>query len=207
MKIDPFLQKQSKSQKDLINELDKERVKKQDLNLPCLGNLIARKMSSMSPYTIPKSAGIFKSLADVINRKHFKGVYPESFSIVPEYFRNMGISPYYEVVPGNDYSSGVLTINTMIELTAGGYKWQLDREQDIGLIISIAEAYQEQLKKMLRPDSNRTEDIRNQAYADKLDKFLKVMHMQARKMLYRNRTDVKIYSLAEIMDLFDSIGD
>ena len=95
----------------------------------------------------------------------------------------------------------------MIELTAGGYKWQLAREQDIGLIISIAEAYQEQLKKMLRPDSNRTEDIRNQAYADKLDKFLKVMHIQARKMLYRNRTDVKIYSLAEIMDLFDSIGD
>lgn len=206
MKIDPFLQKQSKSQKDLINELDKEHVKKQDFDIPCLGNLLSRKASPMSPYTIPRSGGIFNTLADVINKKHFKGVYPESFGTVPGYFSNTGISPYYEVTPGNDYSAGTLTINTMIELTANGYKWKLSREQDVGLIISIAEAYQAQLVRILKPNSNRTEDIRNKAYADKLQLFLKVMYQYSRKMSKRNDNGIKIYSLTELMELFDTAG-
>lgn len=207
MKLDPFLQRQAKSQKDLTAELNKEREKKQDFDIPCLGNLLSRKASPMSPYSIPRSGGMFKTLADVINKKHFKGVYPESFGTVPRYFRDTGISPYYEVTPGNDYSAGTLTINTMIELTANGYKWQLSREQDIGLIISIAEAYQDQLARILRPNSNRTEDIRNKAYADKLQHFLTVMHQYSRKMVKRNDTGIKTYSLAELIELFDTAGD
>lgn len=208
MKIDPFLSSQSKSREDLAKELHNDNKKGINLDIPCLGNLIARKTSNMSPYTVPRSGGIFKTLADVINKKHFKGIYPESFSTVPRYFRDTGISPYYEVIPGNDYSPGVLTISTMIELTASGYKWQLSRDQDVGLIIGISEAYRDMLKRVLRPESNRTEDIRNLAYAEKLDKFLKIMHAYANKLLkQKNANVVKVYSLTEIMAMFEQVGD
>lgn len=93
MQIDPFLQQQSKSKEDLLKELHAERENKNDLDLPCLGNLVARKTSKMSPYDIPRSGGIFKTLADVINNKHFKGIYPESLvryrdiSVIQVYLR------------------------------------------------------------------------------------------------------------------------
>lgn len=203
MQIDPYLKSQTKTKEELARELKQDKKKSVDLNLPCLGNLVSRLLSKMSPYSIPKSGGIFKSLADVINNKHFKGIYPESFSMVPRYFRDSGISPYYEVIPGNDYSRGVLTINTMIELTAYGYKWQLTRDQDVGIIIGIAEAYNEQLRRILRPDSTKTADIRNVAYAEKLTKFLQVMHAYARKLRKQKGIDVTIASLADILELYD----
>jgi hypothetical protein len=203
MKIDPYLTSQVKTKEELAKELEQEKKKSVDLNLPCLGNLVSRLLSKMSPYAIPRSAGIFKSLADVINNKHFKGIYPESFSMIPRYFRDSGISPYYEVVPGSDYSRGVLTINTMIELTASGYRWQLTRDQDVGIIIGIAEAYYEQLRKVLRPDSTKTEDIRNTAYADKLTKFLQVMHQYAAKLRKQKGINIEVASLADILELYD----
>lgn len=208
MKIDPFLSSKSKTREDLANELHDGSKQGVNLDIPCLGNLISRKASNMSPYTLPRSGGIFKTLADVINKKHFKGIYPESFSTVPKYFRDTGIAPYYEVIPGNDYSPGVLTISIMIELTSSGYKWQLSRDQDVGLIIGISEAYRDMLKRVLRPESNRTEDIRNLAYAEKLDKFLKVMYAYANKLRKQKNTNVvKVYSLTEIMAMFEQVGD
>jgi hypothetical protein len=203
MKIDPYLQSQSKTKEELTKELNQDKKKSNNLDLPCLGNLVSRFLSKMSPYKIPRSGGIFNSLADVINNKHFKGIYPESFSIIPRYFRDNGISPYYEVTPGSDYSRGVLTINIMIELTACNYKWQLSRDQDVGIIIGIAEAYYEQLRKRLRPESTRTEDIRNAAYANKLTKFLQVMHNYANKLRKQKGININIASLADILELYD----
>lgn len=203
MQIDPFLQQQSKSKEDLLKELHAERENKNDLDLPCLGNLVARKTSKMSPYDIPRSGGIFKTLADVINNKHFKGIYPESFGTVPRYFRDTGISPYYEIIPGNDYARGVLTINTMIELTASGLKWQLERDQDVGIIIGICEIYYDQLKSILKPNSNNTEDIRNMAYAEKLVKFLQVMNAYLKKLRKTSNSTIKVSSLNDLLAFFD----
>ena len=48
MKIDPFLSSQSKSREDLAKELHNDNKKGINLDIPCLGNLIARKTSNMS---------------------------------------------------------------------------------------------------------------------------------------------------------------
>lgn len=204
MKIDPYLQRLSKTSDELTKELEREH--KHEFNasaVPCLGNLIARKHSSMSPYEIPRSRGMFRTLADVINHKHFKAIYPESFGTVPKYFRDTGISPYYEIMPGNDYANGVLTINMMIELTVSGYKWQLVRDQDVPIILMIVEEYYSQLKAILKPNSTEPVDIQNRSYADKLDKFLAVMHAYARK-LRKGSGEVK--PIMNIFDLLESYG-
>ena len=90
----------------------------------------------------------------------------------------------------------------MIELTAGGVKWQLERDQDVGIIIGICEIYYEQLKSILRPDSNSTEDIRNMAYADKLTKFLKVMHDYLKKIRKTSKAPIRIVSMNDLLALF-----
>ena len=204
MKIDPYLQRLSKTSDELSKELEQEHKHEFNANaVPCLGNLIARKHSSMSPYEIPRSRGMFRTLAEVINRKHFKAIYPESFGTVPKYFRDTGISPYYEIMPGNDYANGVLTINMMIELTVSGYKWQLVRDQDVPIILMIAEEYYSQLKAILKPNSTEPVDIQNRSYADKLDKFLAVMHAYAKK-LRKGSGEVK--PIMNIFDLLESYG-
>ena len=204
MKIDPYLQRLSKTSDELSKELEREHKHEFNANaVPCLGNLIARKHSSMSPYEIPRSRGMFRTLAEVINRKHFKAIYPESFGTVPKYFRDTGISPYYEIMPGNDYANGVLTINMMIELTVSGYKWQLVRDQDVPIILMIVEEYYSQLKALLKPNSTEPVDIQNRSYADKLDKFLAVMHAYAKK-LRKGSGEVK--PIMNIFDLLESYG-
>lgn len=204
MKIDPYLQRLSKTSDELSEELEREHKHEFNANtVPCLGNLIARKHSSMSPYEIPRSKGIFRTLAEVINRKHFKAIYPESFGTVPKYFRDTGISPYYEIMAGNDYANGVLTINMMIELTVSGYKWQLVRDQDVPIILMIVEEYYSQLKTLLKPNSTEPVDIQNRSYADKLDKFLIVMHAYAKK-LRKGSGEVK--PIMNIFDLLESYG-
>ncbi len=204
MKIDPYLQRLSKTSDELSKELEREHKHEFNANaVPCLGNLIARKHSSMSPYEIPRSRGMFRTLAEVINRKHFKAIYPESFGTVPKYFRDTGISPYYEIMPGNDYANGVLTINMMIELTVSGYKWQLVRDQDVPIILMIVEEYYSQLKAILKPNSTEPVDIQNRSYADKLDKFLAVMHAYA-KRLRKGSGEVK--PIMNIFDLLESYG-
>lgn len=204
MKIDPYLQRLSKTSDELSKELEREHKHEFNANaVPCLGNLIARKHSSMSPYEIPRSRGMFRTLAEVINRKHFKAIYPESFGTVPKYFRDTGISPYYEIMPGNDYANGVMTINMMIELTVSGYKWQLVRDQDVPIILMIVEEYYSQLKAILKPNSTEPVDIQNRSYADKLDKFLAVMHAYAKK-LRKGSGEVK--PIMNIFDLLESYG-
>lgn len=204
MKIDPYLQRLSKTSDELSKELEREHKHEFNANaVPCLGNLIARKHSSMSPYEIPRSRGMFRTLAEVINRKHFKAIYPESFGTVPKYFRDTGISPYYEIMPGNDYANGVLTINMMIELTVSGYRWQLVRDQDVPIILMIVEEYYSQLKALLKPNSTEPVDIQNRSYADKLDKFLVVMHAYAKK-LRKGSGEVK--PIMNIFDLLESYG-
>ena len=106
-------------------------------------------------------------------------------------------------MPGNDYANGVLTINMMIELTVSGYKWQLVRDQDVPIILMIVEEYYSQLKALLKPNSTEPVDIQNRSYADKLDKFLAVMHAYAKK-LRKGSGEVK--PIMNIFDLLESYG-
>lgn len=91
----------------------------------------------------------------------------------------------------------------MIELTASGLKWQLERDQDVGIIIGICEIYYDQLKSILKPNSNNTEDIRNMAYAEKLVKFLQVMNAYLKKLRKTSNSTIKVSSLNDLLAFFD----
>lgn len=205
MKIDPYLSKLSKTKEQLDKELQQElhTVTKQDP--PCLATTIRNRWKADSSYDIPKSTLTFRSLADVVNNKQFGGYYPESYGTVADYFQNKGISPYYEIVPGGDYAKGTLTINTMIELTNNNVKWRLAREQDVGLIIGICEAYQGQLKQVLRPDSTNITDIHRRAYYTKLNKFLDRMYQYAKIMQKRTGFRLKVADLTEIAMMYEGV--
>ena len=127
------------------------------------------------PYKHMSSRKKYASLDEVINHKTYQGKYPQSFSPTSPYFLQNGISPYFEDYEIVDYSPGVFTIDTMIELTATGRRWALSRPQDIYEIIYIVEQYQELLKRTINEKDNTMEGLTRRAYLDKTEMFLQVM--------------------------------
>lgn len=122
----------------------------------------------MSPYDIPSSILQYSSIADVMNKKGFDASFPQSYSVVPGYFRRFNITPYFNPGADSDYAHGSLTIAGMIELTENDQPWQLSRDQDIDLIITIAEQYLDSIQGVLS-------DPRMRDYSQKVHRFLKVM--------------------------------
>ena len=196
LSISPDLVAQMPTPQQLARELA-EDLKHEPKEPDSLGN-VAKRMSPMYPYVIPKSKLKYTTLADVVNNKPFKGFYPESFGNVSDYFLNSGISPYYEVVDDLDYAPGVFTISTMIELTCSGRKWALARDEDIDYVILIAEQYQESLMSTIVPTDNSPDMTRRKNYAAKLSKFLNAMY-KARKR-YEHRTG-KVSTSKGLQDL------
>lgn len=137
----------------------------------------------MSPYQAPRSIIAFKDLAELINKKGFSGAYPQSFAPVSEYFRRSGISPYYDPEAFNDFSHGVMTIATMIDLTANGQPWKLDRDQDLLLIDKIVREYYTQLSVPALENN-----VQIQAYKAKVEIFLKTLDKAIGRMKKRNGT-------------------
>ena len=135
----------------------------------------------MSPYIPPSSVTRFENIADVINRKGFHASYPQSYTVVPNYYRRFNITPYFNPGADSDYAKGMLTIAGMIELNENRQPWQLARDQDVGLVIAIAEEY---LKSM---DSSRM-DARCRDYCAKVERFLKVMRHGQDKIDVRTGT-------------------
>jgi len=127
------------------------------------------------PYLHHSSKKRYASLDEVINHKTYRGRFPQSFSPTASYFLENGISPYFEDYEIVDYSPGVFTIDTMIELTSTGRRWALDRPQDIYEIIYIVEQYQELLKRTIQDGTNSMESITRKAYFEKTEKFLLAM--------------------------------
>ena len=134
--------------------------------------------NSMSPYEIPSSITYFKSIADVMNKKGFNASFPQSYSVVPGYFRRFNITPYFNPGPDSDYARGSLTIAGMIELCENDQPWQLERDQDIDLVIVIAEQYLDSVQNVLS-------DPRMREYAQKVQRFLKIMRRGQEKVAIR----------------------
>lgn len=188
------------SRKELDQRLA-DSLKPKEPEKESLGN-VKRRLGDMYPYEVPKSKLKYTSYADVVNNKPFKGAYPESFSKVSNYFLDSGISPYYEVVEDLDYSPGVLTISTMIELTCSGKKWSLMREKDIEHVIVITEQYQKSLLDTLT-DSNDPDMVRRKHYASKVAKFLNVMYeARARYELRTGKRSVTVGLQDLLAELF-----
>lgn len=133
----------------------------------------------MSPYKIPKSIGQFTCLADVMNRKGFAAVFPESYAPVSNYFVAYNIEPYYNPGSDIDYAPGALTIAGMVELTATGQPWALQRAQDIPIVQEIATKY------LLELEQVQTTDPKILAYIKRLHVFLKVVDKANRARIRR----------------------
>ena len=50
----------------------------------------------MDPYTLPTSDNNYDNVTDVINRKPFAAVYPQSYTPIPNYFKRFGYAPFYQ---------------------------------------------------------------------------------------------------------------
>lgn len=173
--FDPALQQQMSSAAEnaqrLHDMIERSKVKHEPVSL----SDVALRKDPMSPYDPPKIINTYNSLDEVINHKLYHGTFPESFSKTHDYFLNSGISPYYEIPEIVDYTNGVFTINTMIDLTVNGLRWRLKRPQDIYEIITITEEYQRRLQAVITEETTNA-NIERRAYNAKLEIFLKAMH-------------------------------
>ena len=73
------------------------------------------------------------------------------------------------------------------------------------MIIGICEAYQGQLKQVLRPDSTNITDIHRRAYYAKLTKFLDNMYRYAKIMQKRTGFRLKVADLTEIAMMYEGV--
>lgn len=136
----------------------------------------------MSPYTPPVSPTGFTGISDIINRKQYSGMYPQSYGPVPEYFRKFGLTPYYEPESFNDFAHGVMTIATMIELTFNNQPWKLDREQDIKEVYELSKQYYTAISD---PKYDNISSIK--IYREKMSKFNKVLSKSVDKIYHRDK--------------------
>lgn len=133
----------------------------------------------MSPYSVPSSKMVFDNITDVMNEKGFAAVFPQSYTPVPWYFQRFNIVPYFNPGEDSDYAKGSLTIAGMIELSNNGQPWALQREQDIEMVIMIAEQY-------LKAIDHRPDDPRLSAYSVRVRRFLQLME-RGRSRMYKRQ--------------------
>ena len=152
-------------------------------------------VDSMSPYTLPSSQTVFKSIADVVNNKGFPAIYPQSYTPIPEYYRKYGITPYFNPGEGEDYAKGSLTVAGMIELTVNGQPWALQRDQDLELVRIIAERYYASIEPFTK------DNIQIKAYAANVQLFLKTVRKGLDRLAKRTGK-----SLPSDNDLFRILG-
>lgn len=147
----------------------------------------------MSPYALPKIKTKYKNITDVINHKSFHAVYPQSYTPVSNYFRTFGYTPYFSPGEDVDYAKGAITIAGMIELTISNQPWKLERDQDIELIMKIAETWLDQVG----PYGEHDQSIKS--YATKVRLFLDVMEKGRRRMYKRTGRELPARNLMEFI--------
>lgn len=178
----------------------KRKEMEEQLKQPQYVEIGLQRNDPMSPYDPPHSPVYYRSITEVLKNRPYKGSFPQSFTNIPDYFRKFNVPPFFESRDFDDYARGVMTIENMIELTATGQPWQLDRDQDVFEIISIAEEYQRQLH-----DPNCTAGQNAKAiesYKVKLQSFLNRMYKARDKIEVRTHGRVKAKSLADIIKKF-----
>ena len=138
----------------------------------CMGN------DPMSPYKIPSSQLVYKDIVDVINKKPFSAMFPQSYTPISNYFLENSISPYFNPMEHEDFATGKITISGMIDLACNGQPWVLLRDQDFNEIIHLTESYIDQVSDL---------DI-NQKYKMQISRmkiFLNMMYKGRARMCKR----------------------
>lgn len=131
---------------------DPQEYQKKSPRAPIISDLDG---NPMSPYELPKShSKYYLDPEDVFVNLQFKAIYPESYGPIPDYYRRFGVDSYYEPIPGSDYSRGVLTIETMMELMLNDQPWALQDPRDMDIIINILNDYIEMCKNTTKKSSN-----------------------------------------------------
>lgn len=130
----------------------------------------------MSPYRNPESKLVFDSIADEINTRSFKAVYPQSYTPIPRYFTDFNITPYFSPGEDTDYAHGAITIAGMIDLVSMNRPWALENVDDFTTIINLVTQYYEYISK------STNKSITD--YRQRVEKFLRVME-KGRVRAYR----------------------
>lgn len=134
----------------------------------------------MDPYTLPTSDNNYDNVTDVINRKPFAAVYPQSYTPIPNYFKRFGYAPFYQPGEGEDYAHGAITIAGMIELSNNGLPWALKHDEDYDIIIASVEAY------IAGAMEANSQDLKVRAWVKNMQRFLKIMKKGRERMWRRN---------------------
>lgn len=108
----------------------------------------------MSPYRLPNSYLDYKDITEVVNNKPFAAIYPQSYTPVPQYYRDFNITPYFNPSEDEDYARGALTIAGMVELTANNQPWSLRRTEDLQRVYDIATSYLDQIAEYTQTDKS-----------------------------------------------------
>lgn len=181
----------AKFKKELLRqhkEFVEQQTKKQPAPRPATSML---RQDPMSPYTNPESQLVFNSIAEEINKRSFKAVYPQSYTPIPAYFAESNITPYFNPGEDVDYAHGAITIAGMIDLVAMKSPWALERVEDFDTIISLVVRYREQLSRL----SDNSRQIKE--YLLKVDRFLAVME-RGRLRAYRRIGKIEILRSKDI---------
>lgn len=96
----------------------------------------------MNPYTPPRSRDTpYADIVDLIRNKPFRATYPESFTPIPEYYRENNITPPYVPIEDCDYAHGSITIDGMITLANSDMPWALENSADMQLVLDVCNEY------------------------------------------------------------------
>ncbi len=148
----------------------------------------------MSPYRIPSSQIVFTSIEDIINKKPYSAMFPQSYTPIPAYFLRFGITPYFNPMEYEDFAYGKLTIAGMIDLTCNNQPWVLERDQDFDEIIALTRHYLNQIENL---DQNNKMKLQK----NRLNMFLKVMYEgRSRMCKRRNLVDTGPKALTKILN-------
>lgn len=146
----------------------------------------------MSPYTLPESLPPLTNPADLMNKKGFMAYYPQSYTPIPNYFRDNNITPFFDPSTNDDESRGMLTIAGMVELLDMGQPFTICRDQDIDEIIFIAEHYLSHMSHL--------NDRQVAVYLPKVEKLLNHLKLASKKLANKHGGQTPIRpDLAEIL--------
>lgn len=153
---------------------------------------------TMDPNPTVFHSNHYADIYDVMNRKPYKAIYPQSFTYIPDYFLRNNITPFHTPHEDEDMAQGAITIAGMIEVYANGMPLIIRHEEDIEEILSYCRSYHTQLAAAANygPMTNQ-----GKQYLDKLQNFINKLERSADRLVARE--DIKRTTVAtNILDLF-----
>lgn len=164
---------------DFVNNTDPlEKVTYEEENpmrkniVGCMGD------DPMSPYRIRTSKLVYKDIADIINNKPYSAVYPQTYTPIPKYFLDNGLTPYFSPMEGEDFAPGKLTIAGMIDLANTDQPFIIVRDQDFEEIYEITKTYLDQLLNLDLDRKYKAQEVRVRVFLNLLTAGLEKVYLR-----------------------------